>query len=177
MLFAFLISSTMSCFNKNAQRSVRAYHIYRQSSSVRGREWCVLCSSWRSQFKHTELCFSTTPITLQNHLWNFIKRHITRKHPIAKDFPSDSAVQNLPANAGDVGDMGSIPGLGRSPGGGDGDPLQYSCLENPMDRGVWPAMVHRVHRVTKSWMQVSTTHSISNKLEFQWLEPRFLTCF
>ena len=118
MLFAFLISSTVSCFNKNAQRSVRAYRIQRQSSSVRGREWCVLCSSGRSQFKHTELCFSTTPITLQNHLWNFIKRHITRKHPIAQDFPSDSAVENLPANAGEVGDMGSIPRLGRSPGGG-----------------------------------------------------------
>ena len=44
-------------------------------------------------------------------------------------------VKNLPANAGDVIDAGSIPGLGRSPGGGHGNPLQYSCLENPMDRG------------------------------------------
>ena len=43
-------------------------------------------------------------------------------------------VKNLPANAGDVRDEGSIPGLGRSPGGGHGSPLQYSCLENPMDR-------------------------------------------
>ena len=40
-------------------------------------------------------------------------------------------------NAGDTGDKGSIPGLGRSPGGGHGNPLQYSCLENPMDRGAW----------------------------------------
>ena len=46
-------------------------------------------------------------------------------------------VKNLPANAGDIRDVGSIPGLGRSPGGGHGNPLQYSCLENPMDRGVW----------------------------------------
>ena len=45
------------------------------------------------------------------------------------------AVKNLPANAGDVRDVGSIPELGRSPGGGNGYPLQYSCLENPMDRG------------------------------------------
>ena len=45
-------------------------------------------------------------------------------------------VKNLPANAGDVRDRGPIPGLGRSPGGGHGDPLQCSCLENPMDRGV-----------------------------------------
>ena len=44
-------------------------------------------------------------------------------------------VKNLPANVGDIRDMDSIPGLGRSPGGGHGNPLQYSCLENPMDRG------------------------------------------
>ena len=46
--------------------------------------------------------------------------------------------------AGDAGDMGSIPGLGRFPGGGHSNPLQYSCLENPMDRGAWQAIVHRV---------------------------------
>ena len=44
-------------------------------------------------------------------------------------------VKNPPANAGDAGDEGSIPGSGRSPGGGNGNPLQYSCLENPIDRG------------------------------------------
>ena len=49
----------------------------------------------------------------------------------------------------DVSDVGSIPGLGRSPGGGHGNPLQYSCLENPMDRGAWWAMVHGV---AKSWI-------------------------
>ena len=49
-----------------------------------------------------------------------------------------------PANVGDVRDVGSIPGLGRSPGGGDGYPLQYSCLENPVDRGAWRAAVHGV---------------------------------
>ena len=52
--------------------------------------------------------------------------------------------KNLPASAGDAGDTGSIPGLGRSPGGGHGNPLQCSCLENPMDRGAWQATVHRV---------------------------------
>ena len=46
-------------------------------------------------------------------------------------------VKSLPANAGDTGDAGLIPGLGRSPGGGNDNPLQYSCLENPMDRGAW----------------------------------------
>ena len=53
-------------------------------------------------------------------------------------------VKNLPANAGDVRGAGSIPGLGRSPGGGHVHQLQYSCLENPMDRGAWWATVHGV---------------------------------
>ena len=54
-------------------------------------------------------------------------------------------VKNLPVNVGDIRDTGSIPGLGRSPGGGHGNPLQYSCLENPMDRGgAWQATVHRM---------------------------------
>ena len=53
-------------------------------------------------------------------------------------------VKNPPANAGGVRDVNSIPGLERSPGGGNGNPLQYSYLENPMDRGVWQAMVHRI---------------------------------
>ena len=48
------------------------------------------------------------------------------------------------ANAGDIRDRSSIPGSGRSPGGGHGNPLQYSCLENPMDRGAWKATNHRV---------------------------------
>ena len=51
-------------------------------------------------------------------------------------------VKNPPANAGDIGDMSSIPGSGRSPGGVHGNSLQYSCLENPMDRGAWWATVH-----------------------------------
>ena len=53
-------------------------------------------------------------------------------------------VKNLPASVRDIRDMGSIPGLGRSPGEGHGNPLQYSRLENPMDRGAWRSMVHRV---------------------------------
>ena len=56
-------------------------------------------------------------------------------------------VKNLPANAGDVRDTGLVPGSGRSPGEGNGSPLQYSCLEDSMDRGVWQA---RVHGVTKN---------------------------
>ena len=58
-----------------------------------------------------------------------------------KGFPGGSVVKNLPANAGDIG---SISGLGRSMGAGNGNTLQYSCLENPMDRGAWRATVHGV---------------------------------
>ena len=60
-----------------------------------------------------------------------------------------NAVKNLPDS---VGDMSSIPGSGRSPGEGNGSPLQYSCLENPMDRGAWWATVCEV---AKNWMQLS----------------------
>ena len=61
------------------------------------------------------------------------------------------AVKNLPANAGDV-EVASIPGLGRSPGGRNDTPLQSSCLENPMDRGVWQATTHGV---ANSWTRLS----------------------
>ena len=53
-------------------------------------------------------------------------------------------VKNLPVNAGDIKDLGMIPGSGRAPGGGNGNPLQYSWLENPMDRGACTAIVHGV---------------------------------
>ena len=59
-------------------------------------------------------------------------------------FLGSSVVKYLPANARDTRDAGSIPELGRSPGVGNGNPLQYSCLENLMDRGAWQATVHRV---------------------------------
>ena len=59
-------------------------------------------------------------------------------------FPYSSVGKESACNAGD---LGSIPGLGRSPGEGNGNPLQYSCLENPMDRGAWRATVHGVARV------------------------------
>ena len=65
--------------------------------------------------------------------------------------------------------MGSIPELGRSPGEGNGNPLQYSCLENPMDRGAWQATVHRV---TQSWTQVErrSTCTKLNEYEVAWYE-------
>ena len=64
-------------------------------------------------------------------------------------------VKNPSANAGDMRDAGSIPGSGRSPGGGHGNPLQYSCLENPMDRGAWWATVHGVEKSQTRQKQLS----------------------
>ena len=63
-----------------------------------------------------------------------------RPHPCASQVAP--VVKNPPANAEDIRDMGSIPGSGSSPGEGRGNPLQYSCVENPMDRGTWLATVH-----------------------------------
>ena len=71
----------------------------------------------------------------------------------ANSFP---VVKNLPVNAGDLRAMGSIPGLGRSPGEGNGNPLQYSCLENPVDRGAWWATVYRVAQSWTRWKQLNT---------------------
>ena len=67
-------------------------------------------------------------------------------------FPRGSVVKNLPANAGDARDAGLFPGSGRSPRVGKGNPLQNSCLVNPMDRGAWRAMVHGA---SKSWIQLN----------------------
>jgi len=104
-----------------------------------------------------------------------------------RGFPQDSVVKNLPANAGD---SGSIPGSRRSPGGGNGNPLQYSCLGNPMDREAWRATAHGV---TKSQTQLSdstitihfptvhlpcdTQKSKSLSVLFCWLVGWFLMIF
>ena len=65
-------------------------------------------------------------------------------------------VKNPPANAGDIRDAGSMPGLGRSTGEGNGNPLQYSCLENPMDSEAWWAMVHWEAKSQKGLKRLST---------------------
>ena len=82
-------------------------------------------------------------------------------------FPSGAVVKNLPAMQETVcnaGDTGSIPGLERSPGGGNCNPLQYSCLGNPMDRGAWQATVHGV-TTASTRLSYSTTIFSINQLE------------
>ena len=83
-------------------------------------------------------------------------------------------VKNPPAKAGDRRDQGSIPGLGRSPGKGHGNPLQYSCLENPVDRGAWWAAVHGVSQSQTQLKQLSMHACIGegngNPLQYSCLE-------
>ena len=78
------------------------------------------------------MTFSISKLTVSHHL------------PLLRASQVALVVKNPPATAGDVRHPGSIPGLGRSPGGGYGNPLQYSCPENPVDRRAWWAIVHRV---------------------------------
>ena len=102
-------------------------------------------------------------VIFDNHEWSLCADGSDRKLPVflfssksggslsVQGFPGGT-VGNPPANAGDTEDAGSIPGSGRSLVEGNGNPLQYSCLENPMDRGAWQATVHGV---TKSQTRLS----------------------
>ena len=78
---------------------------------------------------------------------------------ISPGFPSGAVVKNPPANAGDTVDVGSIPGSGRSPGKGNGNPLQYSSLANSMDRGDWRATAHRVTKSQTQLIYEARTHA------------------
>ena len=73
-------------------------------------------------------------------------------YEVPQGFPGGSVVKNPPANSDATGDTGSVPRWGRCPGGGNSNPLQYSCLENPIDRGAWQATVCGV---TNSWTGLS----------------------
>ena len=83
-------------------------------------------------------------------------------------------VKNPPANAGNIRDLGSISGSARSPGGGHGNPLQHSCLENPMDRGAWQATVHRVTESQTRLKRLSTqnAHLIYMKNSYKFIYKR-----
>ena len=81
-------------------------------------------------------------------------------------------VKNPPPSEGDISDVGSILGLGRSPGGEHGNPLQYCCLENPMDRGAWRAVDHRI---TKSWTQLKRLSTASVYIVYDYSLSLFFT--
>ena len=90
---------------------------------------------------------------------------VCEERPYYEYFPGGAEVKAFACN---VGDLGSIPGLGRSPGEGNGNPLQYSCLENPMDGGAWWATVHGSQRVGHDW---ATSLSLSDSVFYAYLEP------
>ena len=92
--------------------------------------------------------FKFLPFIFKQQKLLFLSQHSL----VFRGIPGGSAVKNLPASAGATGDTGLIPGSGRSLGGGNGNPLQYCCLGNPMDRGAWQATAHGV---TKSWTKLS----------------------
>ena len=89
---------------------------------------------------------------------NWLIKHLTFHNVFWRASQVALVVKNPPADAADVRDMGSIPGTGRSPGGGHGNPLQYSSLENPMDRGAWWATVQRVTK-SQTWWKLQYTHT------------------
>ena len=101
--------------------------------------WKIVCLQWRLYIIVSSLDFY------------YIMKHIVRNYVYVphQGFPGGSEVK---ASAWNAGYQGSIPGLGRSPGEGNGNPLQYSCLKNPMEGGAWWATVHGAE---KSWTQLS----------------------
>ena len=101
----------------------------------------------------------------QSDVWEFFFFNVNWYFVYNLNIVGDSqvvlVVKNLPANAGEESDMGLIPGLGRFPGVGNGNPLQYSCLENSMDRGAWQATVHRLTKSQTQLKQLSTAQTLS----------------
>ena len=80
--------------------------------------------------------------------------------------PGGASGKEYADNAGDTGNVGSIPGSEKSPGGGHGSPLHYSCLENPMDRGAWQAIIHRIAK-GQTQLKGLSAHTLVSTL---WLE-------
>ena len=86
-------------------------------------------------------------------LFQIDEKRNTPVYVVTQGFPGGSVVRNPPTNVGAAGDAGLIPGSGRSPGGGNGNPFQFSCLGSPTDRGAWWTAVHRV---AQNWTQMKS---------------------
>ena len=86
---------------------------------------------------------------------------ITRAFQVVLVVKKKKKKKSPAANAGEIRDMGSVPGSGRSPGAGHGNPLQYSCLENPMYRAAWQATVHKITK-SQTWLKRLRTHAYQN---------------
>ena len=142
-----LISLSGACSSWRTQNHLFKLYLYHRASSAQllncvqfsVTPWTVACQALLSKGFPRQEYWSRLP---------FLPPGDLPDPGIKPAPPGGSVVKNLPANSGDTGDLGSIPEKGRSPRGGNGNPLQYSCLVNPMDRGTWWATVHRV---AKSW--------------------------
>ena len=120
------------------------------------RDWkpAQFSSRWDSLNKVQFIC------TVEFYVASMKEATIKRRgHSYTRGFPAGSEVK---ASACNAGDLGSIPGSGRSPGEENGNPLQYSCLENPMDGGAWWATVHRV---AKSWTRLNDFTSLHSYMD------------
>ena len=135
------------------QRQSAAEHCHPGSGCSTPAEpsWCCMEQSWPDP---TELCTNCRLMSEINDCFYFTPLSLGLRLPTQVAL----VLKNQPANVGDITDEGSIPASGRSPGGGHGNPLQYSCLENPMDRGAWWATVHRVAR-NPTWLKLLNTHT------------------
>ena len=125
------------------------------------KDW--ISFSWMAIFS-TGICIEPSPENSLNLLLHIEVETYNKEKPefqslfLSLGFPDGTMVKNPPTNAGDTRNGDSIPGSGRSPGEGNGNPLQYSCLENSMDRRVWQAMVHKVSK-SQTWLKQLSTHT------------------
>ena len=130
---------------------------------------CICAPKYQAVLlKYMRILFANcTSIKLKQRRWEsektkqkilFVQWMITHLYPLL-GFPRGSSIKESTCNAGDPGDLGLIPGSRRSPGGGNGNPLQFSCLGNLMDRGAWRAKVHVSQRVGQDGNNWSCIHA------------------
>ena len=118
---------------------------------------------WKNEWAHTSLCPWLTDLgscTFKTTVTNIVISSSSSIKSAGNQYGTSQVVlvvKNPPANAGHVRDLALNPGLGRTPGGGHGNPLQYSCLENPLDKGAWRAIVLGVAKTWLKWL--STAHT------------------
>ena len=137
------------------------YNMY-NSISVYTIEWSLPQLHFVWYYSHSRFPFISFCMVLVLHTFsfNFLKNIFIHERI---GFPGGSVLKKLPANAGDIRDSVSIFGPGRSPGEGNGKSLQYSCLENPMDRGAWWAIVQRVAKSQTRLKQLRMQHTCTWK--------------
>ena len=158
--------------SSGGETSHEVVHKTHQSTASRGRDSYVFTLPWNTtdHMPHLALALALTLNYSDSPVWKngwsypqdrwpvLSGRTVIFCHPVPSlmGFPGGSMVKNLPTNAGNAGDTSLIPGSRRSPGEWNGNPLQYSCLGNPMDRGAWRAIVHGVPKSQKDWVTEHT---------------------